>query len=35
MNNNVEIRMDTLPYEHIRWIENKEIDLDKLWVLLI
>jgi len=27
---NVEIRMDTLPYEHIRWIENTEIDLDKL-----
>ena len=27
---NVEIRMDTLPYEHIRWIENKEIDLDKI-----
>ena len=22
--------MDTLPYEHIRWIENKEIDLDKI-----
>ena len=22
--------MDTLPYEHIRWIENTEIDLDKL-----
>ena len=27
---NVEIRMDTLPYEHIRWIKNKDIDLDKL-----
>ena len=27
---NVEIRMDSLPYEHIRWIENDEIDLDKL-----
>lgn len=27
---NVEIRMETLPYEHIRWIENKEIDLNKL-----
>lgn len=27
---NVEIRMDALPYEHIRWIENEEIDLDKL-----
>ncbi len=27
---NVEIKMENLPYEHIRWIENKEIDLDKL-----
>lgn len=27
---NVEIRMETLPYEHIRWIENKDVDLDKL-----
>ena len=27
---NVEIRMENLPYEHIRWIENEEIDLDKL-----
>ena len=27
---NVEIRMETLPYEYIRWIENEEIDLDKL-----
>ncbi|OYP47507.1 peptide chain release factor 3, partial [Lachnotalea glycerini] len=27
---NVEIRMENLPYEHIRWIENKEVDLDKL-----
>jgi len=28
---NVEIRMDNLPYEHIRWIVNKEeIDLDKI-----
>ena len=27
---NVEIRMDNLPYEHIRWIENEEIDMDKL-----
>lgn len=27
---NVEIRMENLPYEHIRWIENKEIDLDKI-----
>ena len=22
--------MDSLPYEYIRWIENPEIDLDKL-----
>ncbi|MCD8148067.1 MAG: peptide chain release factor 3 [Clostridiales bacterium] len=27
---NVEIRMENLPYEHIRWIENKEIDLDRI-----
>lgn len=27
---NVEIRLDSLPYEHIRWIENKDLDLDKL-----
>ena len=27
---NVEIRLENLPYEYIRWIENKEIDLDKL-----
>ena len=27
---NVEIRLETLPYEHIRWIENDEIDMDKL-----
>ena len=27
---NVEIILENLPYEHIRWIENKEIDLDKL-----
>lgn len=27
---NVEIRLENLPYEHIRWIENKEIELDKL-----
>ena len=24
------IRMENLPYEHIRWIENEEINLDKL-----
>lgn len=27
---NVEIRLENLPYEHIRWIENKDVDLDKL-----
>jgi len=27
---NVEIRMEPLPYEHIRWIENEEIDMNKL-----
>ena len=27
---NVEIKLEPLPYEHIRWIENKEIDLDKI-----
>ena len=27
---NVEIKMDTLPYEHIRWIANKDIDIEKL-----
>ena len=27
---NVEIRLENLPYEHIRWIKNKEIDMDKL-----
>ena len=28
---NVEIRLEPLPYEHIRWIENKEeVDLNKL-----
>ena len=27
---NVEIRLETLPYEHIRWIENRELDLAKL-----
>ena len=27
---NVEIRMEKLPYEHIRWIENEEIDLSKV-----
>ena len=27
---NVEIRMDSLPYEYIRWIGNEDLDLDKL-----
>ncbi len=27
---NVDIRLENLPYEHIRWIENKDLDLDKL-----
>jgi peptide chain release factor 3 len=27
---NVDIRLDPLPYEYIRWIENPEIDLDSL-----
>lgn len=27
---NVQIRMENLPYEHIRWIENKEIDMGRL-----
>ena len=27
---NVEIRLDPLPYEHIRWIENEDINLDKI-----
>ena len=27
---NVEIRLENLPYEHIRWIENKDIDVKKL-----
>lgn len=27
---NVEIRMDSLPYEYIRWIENEDVDLDRL-----
>lgn len=27
---NVDIKLEPLPYEHIRWIENKEIDLTKL-----
>lgn len=27
---NVEIIMEGLPYEYIRWIENPDIDLDKI-----
>lgn len=27
---NVEIRLETLPYEHIRWIENKDMDLNRI-----
>lgn len=27
---NVEIRLEPLPYEHIRWIENQDIDLSKI-----
>ena len=27
---NVEILLENLPYEHIRWIENEEIDMDRL-----
>ena len=26
----VEIRLDNLPYEYIRWIGNEEIDMDRL-----
>ena len=27
---NVDIRLENLPYEHIRWIENETIDMDRL-----
>ncbi|MBY0758589.1 MULTISPECIES: peptide chain release factor 3 [Sellimonas] len=27
---NVDIILENLPYEHIRWIENEEIDMDRL-----
>ena len=27
---NVEIRLENLAYEHIRWIENEQIDMDKI-----
>ena len=26
----MDIRLDNLPYEYIRWIENTDIDLDRL-----
>ena len=26
----VEIRLDNLPYEHIRWIENEDVDVDRI-----
>lgn len=26
----MEIRLETLPYEHIRWIENTDMDIDKI-----
>ena len=29
---NVEIRMEQLPYEHVRWIENEEIEVAGLSV---
>ena len=27
---NVEIKLEPLPYEHIRWIENEDIDMNRL-----
>lgn len=27
---NVDIRLEQLPYEHIRWIENQDIDMDSI-----
>ena len=27
---NIEVRMETLPYQHIRWIENRDLDLSAL-----
>ena len=27
---NVDIILENLPYEHIRWIENEEIDMDQI-----
>ena len=29
---NVEVKLEKLPYEHIRWIENKEIDVNKMCI---
>ena len=26
----MDIRLEPLPYEHIRWIENEDIDMSKL-----
>lgn len=27
---NVEVKLEQLPYEHIRWIENRDIDIEKI-----
>ena len=27
---NVEIKMDRLPFRYVRWIENNDVDVDKL-----
>ena len=27
---NVEIRLENLPYEYIRWVENEDLDIDRL-----
>ena len=27
---NVEVKLENLPYEYIRWIENKDIDVNKI-----
>jgi peptide chain release factor 3 len=27
---NVEIRMENLPYEHIRWIDNEDVNMDRI-----
>ena len=27
---NVEIRLENLPYEYIRWVENDDLDIDRL-----